>query len=249
MKNVNTSDAVQASASSDVAIIKPSSSILEEFMPGGIYYVQHKRVFAERIEEYTILRDRLNEIKAEAKKGYVERVALYLRLGCKSYEEEMFNIQQEMAEMEYVLEEFEAHNLVVTVGKNFLLDNGLAGSAYTAAFFLGLISSVSFTAIAAADTMASHAGWTEAGLANAPIYSQTSRPAAAWSAASAGSKAFSAALTYSITTAGTVKGCFLTTVSTKDGTLGTLYSAGLFTGGDRVVANLDTLNVSYTASA
>ena len=101
----------------------------------------------------------------------------------------------------------------------------------------------------AADTMASHAGWTEAGLANAPIYSQTSRPAAAWSAASAGSKAFSAALTYSITTAGTVKGCFLTTVSTKDGTLGTLYSAGLFTGGDRVVANLDTLNVSYTASA
>ena len=249
MKNVNTNDLVNADAIAIVNVIKPASAIIEEFMAHGKYTIQHKRVFIDRRDQYSVLRDKLFSIKAEAAKGYVERLALYLRLGCKSYEEEMFNIQQEMAEMEYVLEEFEMPNLVVTVGKNFLLDNGLAGSAYTAAFFLGLISSVSFTAIAAADTMASHAGWTEAGLANAPIYSQTARPAAAWSAASAGSKAFSAALAYSITTAGTVKGCFLTTVSTKDGTLGTLYSAGLFTGGDRIVANLDTLNVSYTASA
>jgi hypothetical protein len=139
-------------------------------------------------------------------------------------------------------------NTVTTVGKNYLLDNGMAGSSFTAAFYLGLISSVSYSAISAADTMASHAGWTEAGIANAPTYSQSTRPAAAWSSASAGAKALSAALAFSITSTGTLKGAFLTTVSTKDGTTGTLFSAGLFTGGDKVVANADTVNVSYSLS-
>lgn len=137
-------------------------------------------------------------------------------------------------------------NTVTTPGKNDLLDKYLAGSAYTAAFFLGLISLTSFSAISAADTMASHAGWLEAGLANTPTYSNATRISAAWSSASAGSKALSAALGFLITGTGTVKGGFLTTVSTKDGTTGILFSAGLFTGGDKAVANTDTLNVSYS---
>lgn len=139
-------------------------------------------------------------------------------------------------------------NLVATGGKNDALDKYLTGSAYTATWFLGLISSTTFTAVAATDTMASHAGWLEAGAANAPTYSQTARPTTAWSAAAAGAKSLSASLTYSITGTGTVKGCFLTSVATKDGVTGILYSAGLFSGGDKVLANLDSLSVSYTAS-
>ena len=119
MKNVNTNDLVNADAIAIVNVIKPASAIIEEFMAHGKYTIQHKRVFIDRRDQYSVLRDKLFSIKAEAAKGYVERLALYLRLGCKSYEEEMFNIQQEMAEMEYVLEEFEMPNLVVTVGKNF----------------------------------------------------------------------------------------------------------------------------------
>jgi hypothetical protein len=143
-------------------------------------------------------------------------------------------------------------NVVTTVGKNLALDTYLAGSAYTVVGpFMGLISSTSFSAVAAADTMASHAGWLEAGATNAPTYTAP-RKTAAWSAASGGSKALSAALSFAITGTGTVKGCFLVfgsgAVSTIDNTSGVLYSAGLFTGGDKPVVNTDVLQVSYTAS-
>lgn len=144
------------------------------------------------------------------------------------------------------------NNTVATVGKNLALDTYLAGSSYTVVGpYMGLISSVSFTAIAAGDTMASHSGWTEAGVTNAPTYT-TPRKTAAWSAASSGSKSLSAALSFAITGSGTVKGAFLVygsgAVTTIDNTSGTLYSAGLFSGGDKVVGNGDTINVSYTAS-
>ena len=143
-------------------------------------------------------------------------------------------------------------NTVVTVGKNLALDTFLAGSAYTVVGpFMGLISLASFSAINVADTMASHAGWLEAGATNAPTYTAP-RKTAAWSAASGGSKALSSALSFAITGTGTVKGAFLVygsgAVNTIDSTAGVLYSAGLFTGGDRAVINGDTLNVSYTAS-
>lgn len=140
-------------------------------------------------------------------------------------------------------------NLVTTAGKNDLLDKYLAGSSYTAAWYVGLISTTSYSAVAAADTASSHAGWLESGLANGPTYSQSTRVLAAWSSASAGSKATSAACAFSITSSSTVKGAFLTSSSTKDGTGGTLYSAGLFSGGDKVVASGDTVNVTYTATA
>lgn len=137
----------------------------------------------------------------------------------------------------------EIENLVVTQGKNDALDKYLSGSAYTAAWYLGLIGSTGYSAIAAGDTAASHAGWTED-----TSYSQGSRPTASFAAASGGSKALSAAAVFSMTGNVTIKGCFLISNATKGGTTGILYSAGLFSGGDKVVQNGDTLNVSYTAS-
>jgi hypothetical protein len=139
----------------------------------------------------------------------------------------------------------EFDNLVTTVGKNDLLDKYLAGTTYTAAWYLGLIGSTSYTTGAAVgDTASSHGGWTEF-----TGYSQATRVAPSFSAASSGSKGTSSAASFSINTSETVKGTFLISGSVKGGTTGILYSAGTFTGGDKTVANGDVVSVTYTASA
>lgn len=145
-----------------------------------------------------------------------------------------------------IIDTWESTNVVTTVGKNDLLDKYFAGSGYTAAWNCGLISSVSYSAVAAGDTASSHAGWLEAGGANAPTYSGT-RKSISFSSASGGSKSTSSACSFSITGTGTVQGAFVSTLATVDGTTGILYSASAF-GGTRAVLNGDTLNVSLTMS-
>jgi hypothetical protein len=135
-------------------------------------------------------------------------------------------------------------NTVVTSGLNDLLTNYFKGSAYTAAFFVGLIDNASFTAIAAGDTMASHAGWLESS-----AYSNGTRPALTLGTASAGSIDNSASkAVFNINATVTMNGAFVTTNSTKGGTTGTLYGAASF-GATRSLLNGDTLNVTVTLTA
>jgi len=143
----------------------------------------------------------------------------------------------------------EIDNLVTTPGSNNLLDVYFGPTVgYTAAWYLGLISSVGYTAIAVTDTMASHAGWNEAGGSSAPDYSAANRGTMAFSAAAAGSKTTSSTVNFTFTAGGTVKGGFITTGQVKDGTTGILYSAGLFTGGDAVVLSGYQLQVTATVT-
>lgn len=141
-------------------------------------------------------------------------------------------------------------NLVVTVGKNDLLDKYFAGSAYTAAWYMGLVDNTSFSAYAPGDILSSHTGWREF-LSYTISGSSTNRATPTWSAASAGSKA-TTATTFTITGSGTVLGALMCTTqarnSATDGGAGILYSAGSFTGGSRAVASGDSLLVTYTAS-
>ena len=142
-------------------------------------------------------------------------------------------------------------NVVATVGKNLMLQTALTGSAYTVVGpYMGLISSVSFTAVAAADTMASHTGWTEAGSTNAPTFA--ARIAPAFGTATAGAIALSTPTSFTMTSAGTLKGAFITygtgATATLMSTAGTLLSAGTFTGGDQPVNNLNVVQVSYSLS-
>ena len=133
-------------------------------------------------------------------------------------------------------------NLVVTVGKNLTLDTILGNSA-AGAVVMGLKGTGT---VAATDTQASHPGWLEVGGTNAPAYSGN-RPTPSFASASAGSKATSSAVSFSMTSTGTVAGCFINIggSATKDSTTGTLFSAGDFSSSKSVV-NGDTIAVTYT---
>jgi hypothetical protein len=148
-------------------------------------------------------------------------------------------------------------NVITDVGANQLLDSAF-GSGPVAGPFLGLISSVGYTSVpVVGNTMSSHGTWNEAG--NGVNYPNWSTPASnarasvSFSAAAARAKAISAAASFVIATnGGTIKGCFLVfgsgAVATNNSTAGVLYSAGLFSGGDKTVGVGDTLNVSYSTS-
>ena len=137
-------------------------------------------------------------------------------------------------------------NLVTTVGKNFTMDTVL-GNVAGGAVVMGLKGTG--TAVVA-DTQASHASWSEVGLANAPTYSGT-RKTPVFGAAAAGVKSTSSVVVFTMTGSGTIAGCFINIggSATQDDTTGTLFSAGDFTAGSKIVTSGDTLSVTYSATA
>lgn len=136
------------------------------------------------------------------------------------------------------VEEFD--NLVVTAGLNELIDKTFKGSTYTAAWYVGLTAAT--PTFAAADTMASHGGWTESA-----AYSEANRQTLTLGTVSGGSVSNSASkAVFSINGTATVGGAFLTTNNTKSGSTGTLYGGGAFTEGNRSVVSGDTLSVTVT---
>lgn len=143
--------------------------------------------------------------------------------------------------------EDEMHNLVVNQGLQSMVAVYLDGGTQITTWYIGLITGPgSGTTIAAGDTLASHAGWTE--FTN---YSGNRKTATFGTATTADPSVIdntASAASFSITsTGGTVAGAFLCSVDT--GTSGTLFSASDFQSpGDRVVVSGDTLNVSYTFS-
>lgn len=220
-----TREAALAGASADAGIGR-SGSVDEGVKATGTYHAVCLGPKAECRDDYFPLYE---QFKAWQEAGnLIEAARLYGKL-------------EPMLEQKW---EDDVVNTVTTAGKNDMLDKYFAGSSYTAAFYIGLIADDSYTATAAGDTMSSHSGWTEE-----VAYSNSTRVSASWSSASSGSKALSSAAQFNMNANGTVvKGCFAVTNSTKSGTTGVLYSAGVFSGGDKTLDNGDILNVSYTAT-
>jgi len=138
----------------------------------------------------------------------------------------------------------EFDNLVVNAGLDDSLDKHLKGSSYTAAWYVGLTDGT--PSVAAGDTMASHAGWTEV-----TAYDEANRQTltlGSVSGQSVDNSASKAVFTVS-TNDTTIGGAFITTDDTKGGSSGTLYGGGAFSAGDKTLDDDDTLTITVTLTA
>lgn len=132
-------------------------------------------------------------------------------------------------------------NLVVTTGRDELLNNTFDAVAAAVTWFVGLKDTGTPVA---GDTMASHGSW-----ATITPYSEATDPA--WtkngsSSAGAMSNSSSKAV-FSINATDTVYGAFLKNNNTKGGSTGTLFGVGDFAA-PRGVADTDSLNVQIDLS-
>ena len=159
------------------------------------------------------------------------------------------------------INEYQFPNGIVNQGKNELLNVMFHSTAAITSWFVGLLDSISYTALAATDDYQDinqvANGWKEftAYTDNLNGGNATTRPAWAVGAASAQSVTNAAPSVFDITSAGTVKGLFLvggiSAAQTKNdhAANGILWATALFTSGDVTVAAGDQLKVTYTVSA
>lgn len=137
---------------------------------------------------------------------------------------------------------YEFPNGSTTQGKNYLLDAGFRNSGTTANWYMSLIDATGFVELLAADTAASHTGWTEF-----QDYDNTTRPAWTKSAASGGIMNASAATSFTISAVGSgqaIKGAFIASSNTKGGGSGVLWATGQFPA-DIPIQETDVLNLTY----
>lgn len=144
-----------------------------------------------------------------------------------------------------LLATYDVFNDITNEGKNTIFDVMFSDLTQVAAasWYIGLISLSGYSALAAADVMSSHAGWTEF-----TTYSQANR--VAWGPGNPASQSITngTPATFDITGSGTVKGIFVTSQNTKGGTTGYLWSTALFSA-DVPVVNADQLKITYTINA
>lgn len=134
-------------------------------------------------------------------------------------------------------------NGITNVGKNKLLDVMFHADTPVTTWYIGLVDNAGFTAFADADTMASHAGWSEF-----TAYSESTR--VEWTEGAAASQQITNAspVSFSINASGTVHGIFVVSDSTKSGTTGILWATAALAA-NRAVNNGDSLKITYTVGA
>lgn len=137
-----------------------------------------------------------------------------------------------------------APNLVVNTGLQSMNTQFFTGSAYTAAWYIGLVNGTSATTtFSGGDTLATHAGWIE----NTDYVGN--RKAASFGAATLADPSninnSASAASFTMNATANIAGAFLTNVAS--GTSGVLFSAADFQApGDRSVVSGDVLNITYS---
>lgn len=136
-------------------------------------------------------------------------------------------------------------NGVTTEGLNSILEVYFRAATQLTTWYFGLIDNASFTALAAGDTMASHAGWIENIQYGTPGTRKTYSPGAA----AAGVIINGTAASFTMSATATIKGAFVTSdPNTSPGTAGTLWATGAFASNQSLI-NGQILGVKYSLTA
>jgi hypothetical protein len=137
-----------------------------------------------------------------------------------------------------------APNLVVNTGLQDMNTKFFTGSAYTAAWYIGLVNGTSAsTTFSGGDTLATHAGWTENTSYGGNRKAATFGTATLADPSNINNSTSTASFTMNATA--TIAGAFLTNVAT--GSTGLLFSESDFQSpGDRSVVSGDVLLVTYS---
>lgn len=140
-----------------------------------------------------------------------------------------------------IIERTKARNGICTAGITDMFEQYMrSGTGITPC--IGLINSDGYASVSSADTMASHAGWTEV-----DDYSEATRPLWGADAASSATITNSIKVEFTVTAPMDVRGLLLTSDNTKNGTTGILWSTAIF----GLVSSLQTDQVaraSYSLS-
>lgn len=141
-----------------------------------------------------------------------------------------------------VIDKQEFVNGITDQGMHYLLDAAFHGDAQVTTWYIGLIDSLSYTGLAAGDTMASHGGWIEC-----TTYDEGAHPQ--WTCGAAATRAITNAATvdFTLSATKTLKGVYFTSNPAKSVSTGTLWSTALFVS-PIAVNDGDTLKVTYTVT-
>ena len=129
-----------------------------------------------------------------------------------------------------------------TAGLNDMLSVYFNSGTQKTTWYLGLINNSGFSALAAGDTMSSHAGWSEL-----TGYSESARPTWTPGAPASGVITNSSGVVFTASGSIDVKGAFLVSDSTKGGTSGVLWATGAFASVQSLTVG-QTLTLTYSST-
>jgi len=141
-----------------------------------------------------------------------------------------------------VIATYDIPNGIVDEGLNHILETEFHEGVVVPTWYIGLVDNAAWTEFADADVMSSHTGWVESA-----DYDEATRQA--WTPGAAAARSITNAVTVDFTMDATItiKGIFISSSSTKDGTAGVLWSTAAF--GSAVPLNdNDVLKITYTCS-
>ena len=131
-------------------------------------------------------------------------------------------------------------------GRTYMQEAAFKSGSQESLWYIGLISTSSFTALSTLDTAATHSGWVEN-----DSYSETTRRQ--WDVgtpvSSAGTTTVTSGSPAVFTASGStsIKGAFLISSATKSGTTGVLWATGTFIA-DQPLNLGQTLSITYQTS-